>query len=469
MSRVPKTKKIADKLFLGILSLLVLSLGGLGSLLIQHHLRDLQETVQNRIPMTADLIGQGLPRHVDQLHVKAIRDVIEKAAFPELQVVEIYNDSGERVYIYEQEKKEEIQYDRIEERPLVWQEKLIGKTTLYYSVAAAMKLLRIKEFLNLVFLISAAGFILAIGLYYLTRKIILKPIEQTLEFSKALAEGSYQQRVAIHAEDEMGLLQTSLNQMAGALEKSVAKLKKAVQEAKKAHEEAEEAARLKGEFLANISHEIRTPLHAILGFADLLYEGEISPERRQNLETIQKNAKSLLESLNDILDFSKMESGKLILVQSHFNVRTLVKEMEHIIRIRLKDKKVVFETEIDEAIPKELKGDRTRLRQILLNLLINATKFTEKGKIALQIRQGKEPNEILFAVCDTGIGIAKEDHEKIFTPFTQADASFTKRYGGFGLGLSIVKRLVDLMGGKIWLDSSPGKGTTFFFVAPLDS
>lgn len=465
--RLHKPKRIADKLFYGIILLLVLSLGGFGSLSIKRNLQGLGERARARVEATANYLEQLLPPAVEELNVRKIREIIEQTASESLQAVEIFDQDGERIYVYERTKKDGAIYDQKIEGELILNGNHIGKITSYFSLKAFMDSLKLNEFLNLILLISIAAIILGVGLYFLAKNTILKPIERTLNFSKALAEGNYEKRIDIRSNDEMGSLQYSLNQMANALQKSVQQLEVSVKEAKRAHQEASEAARLKGEFLANMSHEIRTPLHAIIGFTDLLYEDEKLPERRKNLETIQQNAKDLLEHISDILDYSKMEAGKLILVKSLFSLPTLVDEITHPIQLRLKEKKVHFHTDIAEDLKDQVKGDRTRIRQILLNLLINATKFTQEGKISLLISREPKTNQVLFKVIDTGIGISKEDQKRIFDPFTQADASFTKKYGGFGLGLSIVQRLVDLMKGKVWVESHPGKGTTFHFVAPI--
>lgn len=467
LGHLSNSHRIANKLFYGIILFLVLALGSLGSLIIRQRLKDARIQMENNLISTTNTLAQVLPLPVENLNAKQIRSAIELSSTDGLQTVEIFDASGQRVYVYERAGKESAGFDRIIERQLLLQEKSYGKFIAYFSLGSPMRELKLREFLRLIILISSAGLILGAGLYYLVQRLILKPIQETLMFSESLAEGEYGRRIEIRSEDEMGMLQKSLNKMADALEESLLHLKTSVIEAQRAHQEVEEASRLKSEFLANISHEIRTPLHAIIGFTNLLNEEEAAPERKKNLETILQSANDLLEHLNDILDFSKMEVDKLSLVMEYFHLPSLIEEITRSIELRLKNKPIQFKTVIAEELKKNIEGDRTRLRQVLLNLLINATKFTQKGTIELDISRVPGNREILFQVRDTGIGISKGDQERIFEPFIQADASFTKKHGGFGLGLSIVKRLVELMEGKIWLESEVGQGTTFYCMIPM--
>ncbi|MDT8445800.1 MAG: PAS domain S-box protein [bacterium] len=248
----------------------------------------------------------------------------------------------------------------------------------------------------------------------------------------------------------------------------ISEIKEAELALAKAKEAAEEATKAKSDFLANMSHEIRTPMNAIIGMAHLASLTELKPKQQDYVTKIQNSANALLRIINDILDFSKIEAGRLDMEQVPFMLDEVVDNLATLNNIKAHEKGLEFLIDVDPVLPHYLNGDPLRLGQVLLNLVSNAIKFTAEGEVtvAVKLLEKKEQNIFLeFSVQDSGIGLTEEQRGKLFQSFSQADGSTTRKFGGTGLGLAISKRLVEMMGGKIWVESEPGKGSRFIFTA----
>ena len=321
-------------------------------------------------------------------------------------------------------------------------------------------------------LVIMAGFVassiaLAALLGFVISWSFILPVQEAHGFVTQVAKGNFEATINVPNRDEFGALANRMNQMSRELRTLYANQQEAARELQSLNERLQQASNAKSEFLANMSHELRTPMNAILGFVEMLLDdiyGEIPPQLKEPLMDVQANGKHLLNLINDVLDLSKIEAGRMELALAEYSVQDIVDTLKASLHSLAREKGLEFVAAAQEDIPLAC-GDGKRITQCLTNLAGNALKFTKQGRVEVWVERKRDL--LQYRVSDTGIGIPKDQIENVFAEFRQVDATITREFGGTGLGLSITKKFVEMHGGRLWVESEMGKGSTFFFEIPL--
>jgi signal transduction histidine kinase/DNA-binding NarL/FixJ family response regulator len=433
-------------------------------LLRSQQFKDFQDNLELYTESLASKLGESYTGTPSQI-LETVSEFMETV--PELESADIVDWTGTRIASYPGDFP--VFYERSKDGLVIQGDTLAvyGKPIISDNVVVAFtfvsqKTTALRQAVDTlraeIIIVSVLVLIVSLLIAFHLSSKITQPIEELSRATKRLAAGDYAARADISTRDEVGLLAHHFNRMAGLIESGKEDLEKAIFV-------AESATKAKSEFLATMSHEIRSPLNGIIGMSRVLLKTPLTEDQKEYASTVASSGNVLLSVINDVLDFSKIESGQMELEIRPFDLRQCVDEAIQTQKYAASNKKLELRVTLDPRIPESVSGDETRIRQVVINLVSNAIKFTSEGGVSVDVRvenRDQRTSRFLISVADTGVGIDREGMGNLFKSFSQADESIHRQYGGTGLGLAISRQISEMMGGTLWAESEPGVGSTFF-------